>query len=547
VSGLIDWLGLPVRTPAALAFRAEPLWIGDAAAARRLLSGRFRFAGQEVEAPRLGPWRLSPPTPAFAAELHAFAWLDDLAAAGTREARRAAQSWVFGWIASFDEGAGPGWDAETAGRRARHWAERADFILKDASADLERRFLRALAIHARRLRKGAESAPPGLPRLRAASGLLHAALATRPEEGPRRAAARRLSEVAAQAIDEDGGLPSRNPEDLCEALIVLAAAARHLEAAGLEPEEGHARAVARAQPALRALRLRDGGLPRFHGGGPGAAGRLDHALSLAHPRRPAPPPERAMGFVRLAAGRSTAAIDAAAPPATPRAHASTLAFEFACGAARPIVNCGPAAALPDWADACRATAAQTALSLEGASSARISPSARGPGPHPFVQGPREVQAETAQDADGHWFLGAHDGYLETHGLIHSRRLFLSLDGRDFRGEDGLETPDDRARARHDKALKSRRLSPADGLAFALHFHLHPQAEAEPQDDGTIRLTCAGMAWSFTCLGGPAALQDSVFFEPGRPEPRATKQIVVTARTVNYAGRVSWGLRRADPA
>ncbi|MGM0586240.1 MAG: heparinase II/III family protein [Pseudomonadota bacterium] len=546
MSGLIDWLGLPVRTPKALAFRAEPMWIGDAAAARRLLAGRFRFAGREVQARELGPWRVSPPTPAFAEELHAFAWLDDLAAAGARQARGVARSWLFGWIAQYGEGAGPGWAPETAGRRALHWAERADLVLHDADADLERRFLRALAQHARRLRRQADSVPAGLPRLRATSGLLLAVMATEPGERPRRAAARRLAEAAETAIDAEGGLVSRNPEALCESLILLASTARHLEAAGLEPETAHARAVARAQSALRALRMRDGALPRFHGGGPGAPGRLDHALSLAHPRRGAPPRERAMGYVRLAAGRASAVVDAAPPPPTPGAHASTLSFEFACGAGRLIANCGPGARLADWADACRATAAQSALSLEGVSSARISPSAKGRGPHPFVQAPRDVPSETAHDGEGNWFLGAHDGYLDSHGLIHRRRLFLSLDGRDFRGEDVLEAPDSRARARFDRALRARQGDARAGLPFALHFHLHPRAEATADGDA-VALTLEGLTWRFTCLGGAPELHDSVWFEPDRPEPRATKQIVVTARAVEYAGRVSWGLRRADPA
>lgn len=547
MSGLLDSLGLGLRVPEALAFRPEPLWIGDAAAARRLMDGRFRFAGQEVRAKDLGPWRLTPPSAAFAAALHGFAWLDDLAAAGTREARRVAQSWLFGWIAQFGEGAGPGWAPETAGIRATAWMERADFVLRDASADLERRFLRALAIHERRLRKGMDSAPEGLARLRAAAGHLNCTLALHAEDGARRAAARRLAAAASLAVNEDGGLNSRAPERLCEALIALAAAARHLRDAGLEPEPDHAAAIARAQSALRALRMRDGGLPRFHGGGTGAAGRLDHALSLAHPRKAPPPRDRAMGFVRLAAGRATVVVDAARPPATPLAHASTLGFELAWGALRPIVNCGPAGeASGDWAAACRATAAQSSLSLEGVSSARIGSSARGPGPHPFGEGPREVEAETAQDAEGSWFLGAHDGYLGSHGLVHRRRLFLSHDGRDFRGEDVLESPDAAARKRFERAARAHPETGA-GLAFSAHFHLHPEVQATSRADGSVTLALDGTRWAFTVNGGEARLRDSVYFEPEQTDPRATKQVVVSTRAVEYGGRVSWGLRLGDPA
>ncbi|MGR3783756.1 MAG: heparinase II/III family protein [Albimonas sp.] len=540
MSGLLDSLGLGPRAPRELAFRAEPLWIGDAAAGRRLMGGTFRFAGQEVRARELGPWRLSPPSQDFADALHGFAWLDDLAALGTRDARRTAQSWVFGWIAQHGDGQGAGWGPEVAGQRAMHWLERAEFVLDGASDDLLRRFLKSLAVHAKRLRKGLDQAPEGLGRMRAASGLLHAVLATDASAAGRAAAARRLAAAAALAVDEDGGLASRNPERLCEALILLAVCARRLREAGVEPERAHAEAVFRAQSALRALRLRDGGLPRFHGGGPGAPGRLDHALSLAHPRKAPPPRDRAMGFVRLSAGRVTAAIDAAAPPKGRNAHASTLAFEMAVGGARLVVNCGPAgAAEGDWAAACRATAAQSALSIEGVSSSRISSTARGPGPHPFVEGPKTVEAETTQDLDGAWFLGVHDGYAASHGLAHRRRLFLSPDGRDFRGEDLLEPTDARTRARFEKVLRNH--GPV-GVPFAIHFHLHPDVEAE-LDGEIVILTLPESRWRFVVTGASAKLRDSVYFEPGEAEPRAARQIVVPARLTGDSAVVAWGFQR----
>lgn len=540
MSGLLDSLGLGPRVPRELCFRPEPMWIGDAAAARRLMSGVYLFAAHEVRAKDLGPWRIAPPTPAFAEALHGFGWLDDLAALGTREARRTAQSWVFGWIAAHGEGQGEGWAPEVAGLRAIHWLERADFVLDGASADLTRRFLKSLSIHVRRLRKTADQAPEGLARLRAASGLLHAVLATDPGEGARQAAARRLGAAAEQAVDADGGLASRCPERLCEALILLAAAARRLKEAGLEPEPPHMEAVFRAQSALRALRMRDGGLPRFHGGGPGDTGRLDHALSLAHPRKAPPPRDRAMGFVRLSAGRSTVVVDAAAPPRGPGAHASTLAFELAAGATRMVVNCGPAEAMGgDWAAACRATAAQSTLSIEGVSSSRIGASTRGPGPHPFVEGPRAVEVETAQDLEGAWFLGVHDGYAASHGLAHRRRLFLSPDGRDFRGEDVLEPPDARAAGRLRKALKPHG---ERGLPYALHFHLHPAVEAG-QDGEVVMLTLPEARWRFVVGGAEAKLRDSVYFEPGETEPRPTRQIVVASRLTGDSARIAWGFQR----
>ena len=521
--------------PRRLAHRLAPLWIGDAARARAILAGRWKLAGRELAAdPEAGPWRLAAPSKGFGAALHRFGWLDDLAAADTAAARRAAQSWTFGWIARFAEADGPHWAPEIAGPRLRAWLERSELILREASADLERRFAGAVHAHERRLSRAAGR---GEGVLEAAAGALLAELALSAADGPRRRAAKRLAAAADAAVAQDGGLAARNPEALGEALVALVSAERHLHDAGVEAEEGLTDAVHRLAAALRALRLRDGALPRFHGGGPGAPARLDHALALVRGHGGAERRDAAMGFTRLSAGRTSLVVDAAAPPETPEAHAATLAFELAHGTRRLVVNCGPGAALGgEWAAACRATAAQSTLSLDGVSSSRIAPDARGPGPHPFAHRPRRVGAETAQDLEGSWFLGAHDGWLDSHGLVHSRRLFLSPDGRDFRGEDLLEPPDPRAGARAARM--------AEGLGFSVRFHLPPEVAAVARADAEgVLLALPEGAWRVTARGGALELAESVYLDPALPAPVATKQVVVTGVVSDYSARVTWGFRR----
>ncbi|MEM1313675.1 MAG: heparinase II/III-family protein, partial [Pseudomonadota bacterium] len=188
-------------------------------------------------------------------------------------------------------------------------------------------------------------------------------------------------------------------------------------------------------------------------------------------------------------------------------------------------NSGPGAVFGgDWAAACRATAAQSTLSLSGVSSSRV-----GPGDGRFRSGPKAVAAETVQDLEGTWFLGEHDGYLESHGLVHRRRLFLSPDGRDFRGEDALISPAGAA---------------TEGMAFAIRFHLHPEAAEGVQalPDGA-RLTLPDGVWRFTLRGGEAALEESVFFDEAAEVPRATRQIVVSGRVAQGAARVVWSIAR----
>ena len=62
-------------------------------------------------------------------------------------------------------------------------------------------------------------------------------------------------------------------------------------------------------PTLRTLRHSDGGLARFHGGGRGLDGRLDHAL-LQSGNRDMNSDGLAMGFARLSSGRTSIIVDA---------------------------------------------------------------------------------------------------------------------------------------------------------------------------------------------------------------------------------------------
>ncbi len=539
------WIRLSHLGPASreIVFQPEPRWIGDAERAHALLDGVYRFAGQEIVAPGIGPWRLISPNEDFTDALHGFEWLDDCEAAGTRETRRTARSWVFGWIAQYVDGGGPGWKPEVVGRRLIHWISHAPLILDGKDADLTRRFLRACAIQARYLRRAARTAPAGLPRLEALCGWLYAALALDCLRAGLPQAKAALGAEVARCVDGDGGMDSRSPEELCETLVLLATAARTLEAAGEEPDQRHLDAIHRIVPALRALRLGDGGLARFHGGGAGAFGRVDHALTQAD-LRGAPRVARALGFHRLAAGRTLALIDVAPPPPTPLAQASTLGFELSSGAHRLIVAPGPGARFGSrWADICRVTAAHSTLTIERTSSARIAAAAKGPGPHPFAQGPGVVAAETAEDASGAWLMCSHDGYLPTHGLLHERRVFLSPDGRDFRGEDTLSAPTPRARKRFDKVVEGTR---SLGMRYSVRFHLHPDVDVRVDAKGAhVVLGLPDSDWTMSQDGGRISIEDSVFFDESSAAPRATKQIVVSARAKEYWGRVTWAFRRVD--
>lgn len=527
----------------------EPRTIGSFARGRQLCSGAFLFAGHLVEARDTPIWELPAPDPAFTAELHGFTWLDDLMAAGDAAAQERAQAWTHGWVQRYGAGAGPGWVPDLAGRRLIRWINHSVVLLNGRGREDSAAFFRTLARQTLFLARRWKAASPGLPRFEALTGLIYAGLSLEGMEAHVEAACTALARECRAQIDAEGGIPTRNPEELLEVFTLLNWAAVALSEAGRPAPQELLAAIARVAPTLRALRHADGGLARFHGGGRGLEGRLDQALATSGVRSVVEA-GLSMGFARISFGRTSVILDAAAPPFGPasvNAHASTLAFELTSGRRPLIVNCGSGATFgPDWRQAGRATASHSTLTIEGFSSARLG----GEGglsdrTGQIVDGPRDVRLEFTADEAGAGIVVGHDGYLASHGLTHIRHLNLGYDGRTLHGEDtvaAIEKPDERL---FDRALDRTRLR---GIPFTVRFHLHPDVDCA-LDLGGSAVSMAlrsGEIWIFRPAGkAHLSIEPSVYLEKGRLQPRATKQVVLTASAMNYATRVSWTLSKAQ--
>lgn len=519
--------------------------MGDAGRGQELVAGTWRALGYDIGVGRRSIWEVPLPSRRLEPERQACPWLDDLAALGSRPARVLAQAWVQDWIRRFGAGRGPGWEPEVAGRRAKRWAVHAAMLTQGLDKGGADRFWRALAAHQRYLSRAWELAPAGLPRLRALAGLVWSGIVL-PHPGHATALAE-MAALAEELVDAEGGTPSRAPQDLAEVLILLIWTARLLEDADQHAMAPHLQAIMRAVPVVRPLRLGDGGLACFHGGGTGSPERLDQALAelrlVAQPK-----PRLAMGFARLQGGRVVLLMDGAAPPvgaAAHRAHAATLAFEMSVGRQRLVVNAGAAEAFgAPWRVLARQTAAQSAAEVDGRSSARIETrglAARTFGPY-IGEGPALVSVRQAHDATGQWLLATQDGYVPSHGLIQERRIFVDARGREVRGEEILTVADARARAQFERAATGGR------LAFAARFHLHPDIDASVEAGGVVTLRFPSReVWMFRAGGGAIALEESIHFDSAAPRPQPTTQVVVRGEVVEYLGQITWSISRLSEA
>lgn len=527
----------------------DPRTIGSYAKGRQLMAGNFLFAGYLVEAPARSIWGINRPDDAFAAELHGFGWLDDLAAVGDVRARKLAQAWLVEWIDLYGRGKGAGWEPELAGRRVIRWINHALLLFKNLEKDSVERYYHSLGHQMRFLQKRWHAAPAGRARFEALTGLAYAGLALEGAGDLVAPAMQAIADECRERIDPKGGIPTRNPEELTEVFTLLNWAASALSEDGQMPNRQHLLAIERIAPTLRALRHSDGALARFHGGGRGAEGRLDQALAASGVRA-TKLDGLAMGYARLAAGRTSIVMDASAPPKrgySQNAHASTLAFEMTSGRRSLVVSCGAGAEFgAEWRRAGRATPSHSTLAIHGFSSSLFAPAHAGSSAGDLlVDGPSEVRVQRSSGLDGTSVLATHNGYSPTHGLLHVRRLDLSLDGCELLGEDTLGALSEPDRITFEALMTHNGLR---GVRFDVRFHLHPEVAVELDPDGaavTLSLK-SGEVWVFRHKG-PAkiAVDASVYLETGRLKPRMTKQIVLSDTVLDYSSRVSWSFSRVQ--
>ncbi|MEO9649468.1 MAG: heparinase II/III family protein [Roseobacter sp.] len=526
----------------------EPRTIGSFARGRQLMVGNYLFAGHLLAKPDVELWDLKAPNAEFDLELNGFQWLDDLAAVGDIPARDTAQRWLWGWIDRYGRGRGPGWTPDLTGRRLIRWINHALFLLRGNEGPDSDVFYRSLHRQTHFLAKRWQGAAHGLPRFEALTGLIYAGLSLEGMQAIAQPALKALEQECRKEIDAQGGVSSRNPEDLLEVFTLLTWTAAALSEADQTPPAELLEAIERIAPTLRALRHSDGGLARFHGGGRGAEGWLDHALAQAGVKR-RQPDGLSMGFARLSAGRTSVIVDASLPPngrASFNAHASTLAFELTSGRRQLVVNCGSGRTFgPDWRRAGRATPSHSTLALDGYSSARLGPGDPATGREELIEGPSHVPIDIGNASDGWRFQAGHDGFEQTHGLTHARTLEMTFDGRGLAGEDMLLAMSDPAKRRFDLTMDAAKLA---GIAFDIRFHLHPEVDATI-DLGGAAVSMAlksGEIWVFRHDGQQTlSLEPSVYLETGRLKPRAANQIVLSGRAMSYATRVRWSLSKAQ--
>lgn len=522
---------------------------GSYEAGRALLGGAYDFAGRSATATPETLWAVSAPSPEWAAAAQSFEWLDDLAAVGGEAARDAARRVVGAWVAAHDAYDDVVWSPPIVARRLRAWILNADLLVDSAAVRDGETTGGAIAAsiwaQCEWLFRVAGSSPPSLDQLRVAVALATAALAVEGLGGRRDAAFQSLRAAIDAGIAPDGGWIDRSPASAFEAFALLATLETHCQALDVEPPASLAPAIGSLGRAVRFFRCGDGGLPCFHGASEFGDGRVERLLARRRGLGDAPRSLPESGYEKLVGGRASVIVDVGRNEEgrdLPAAHASALALEVIAGRRRLIVNCGSGAGLePDKRLIFRSETAQSTVVVNDTPFTQRQSVSGGTA----LVGPPFARAERKEEPNGMWLIAAHNGYAARYGLTVSRRLFLSADGGDFRGEDTLAVERPEHKAALQRALqrlpRGRR---ARGLPFAVRFHLHADVVATIVADGeatTLRLP-HGEVWVMRQAGGALSLEGSLY--AGRQaRPETSNQIVIRGGAREDVTQIRWAFRR----
>ncbi len=523
-----------------LTIAPQDLRTADATRASEIYAGRFAFAGKVVICDRRSPFEMTPPSEEWAVTLLSFAWLRHLRAADTAITRANARALIDEWINLQGAWHPLGWRVDILSRRVLCWLSQSPFVLQEADAQFYRRFIRSQSRQVRYLRRSIKQSRDGLPRLQALIALTYATLCMQGQGGNLRGIARQLIEELRAQILPDGGHVSRNPGVLIELLVDLLPLRQLFSARNLQPPQALNNAIDRMMPMLRFFRHPDGNFAQFNGMGPTPVDLL--ATVLAYDDARGTPVSNAphSGYQRIDAADTVLLMDTGRPPPlalSQEAHAGCLSFELSWKQHRLVVNCGlPVVNRETWRQVARATPAHSTVTFNDQSSCRFLESGflrRLLGGIAIVSGPRDIAVDRESSADGTLLRTSHDGYADTIGIIHSRLVRLSADGRALDGEDSFTAAAGQAMARNDE--------------YAVRFHLHPSVKASRLSEGrgVILLLPDREVWTFSTLADAVELEESVFLS-GSDGPRRAVQIVIYGRAAE-TGKVRWSFRHTPPA
>jgi uncharacterized heparinase superfamily protein len=522
-------------SPERLILAPQDLRPGDPLVAIDMYSSRFFFAGRMIDCTGRDPFTLTSAPANWQKELHSFQWLRHFESSDRKLSISNAQALLTDWLSSHSRPSNIlAWDEEVTARRLISWLCHSVPLVQSAKPVFYRNWLKSIGKHIHFLKYRATDSEDGIPRLVVRIALVYAGLCVSGQTSGLRRWMASLDRELARQFFEDGGHISRNSLVIPDILVLLLPLRESFGKLGMAPSQTLVSSIDRMMAALKFFQLGDGNLARFNGVSSGRPDLVSTVLFYDDAPGTAPKSASQSGYQRLAMGDTIVLCDTGNPPPDPVSHCSqagTLSFELSCGSNLVMVNCGaPISQDGELSTLSRATAAHNTLTIADTSSSKYYT-----GRHfrkllsrKLLLGPRNTRSERYDGADAIVLEASHDGYAHRFGLLHSRSLKLSDNGRLLEGIDRLAPTGKRKRL------------PVD---FAIRLHLHPSVSVGKSGNGTgLVLMCgSGLVWKFTCPSIIPDVEESIFLASSSG-PKRTKQIILKGNTASIS-EVAWSLER----
>lgn len=536
-SGLYS-LTLGYGSPRSFFAVAPDSWPGDPAIGQRLIMGELLArgsAGAVAPDSQDPPWRRASAARHWLDALNGFSWLRDLRDCGDPAGATLAVRLVDDWSNREWRWSATSWRRDVLAERIVSWIRHYDWLASAADPGFPARFVFSLARQRQHLRRALRTGLVGHEAVAALKAIIYADLAFlrdgRRFERSLDQSLARLGRFVKRYVLHDGIVSERAPHLQLAVLRHLVDVQSALVSAERPVPAELVAAIERMAPMLRFFRHGDGGLALFNGSWEADRTIVDLVLARSGSGESAPVSALISGFQRLTAGTSLVIVDSGSPPGRGMdgiAHAGTLSFEMSAAHERLIVNCGTHPGAPrDWRRFMRFTAAHSTAVVDDTNSTEITDH----GSLEYRAG--NVLIDRAENDGAQWLDMCHDGYRSLYGMIHRRRLWLSADGGDLRGEDTFTGPDGRP-----VTVPDRR--------FIVRFHLHPAVKATLAQSGQavlMRLP-SGRGWRLRASGAGVGLAESIYLgEEGRL--RRTEQIVLVGQVPHEGATVKWALTRME--
>tara|TARA_R110000868_G_scaffold218576_1_gene468910 strand:+ start:58041 stop:59711 length:1671 start_codon:yes stop_codon:yes gene_type:complete len=518
-SPLYPFLEDPLVSPKNLSVTPPYIWTANKKHGQNILKNNtFEFINQAVAIGLDMRWHPKGTSSLWLYNLHYFHWLADLKECGD-EGQTKARELIESWLMNCNHFDMQTWHPYPLSLRLVNWLTHYHWLTEGMHKDVKDTFNQSLARQSEHLGHNLEWDVEGNHLIKNLKAMIYCGLCLPNQQTAYLDATTLLLEQINLQVNPDGGHYEKSPHYHVDVLKDLLDIQALILKAGQTPPTRLTEVIDRMAVALEFFCYKDKKLALFNDGCIGDKKEINAILKRCSTGETTPEELPETGYVKLERKKTMIMVDVGkcCPDSLPaHGHADTLSFEMCHGVERIFVNGGTYAYQHKKRNIFRGTSSHNTVSIDSQNSAEVWAA--------FRIGRRPENVEYTLKSEKNVGIGvdaSHDGYRHIKAT-HNRKIFLSEDGADIRGEDII------INKKHQKVLA--------------HFHLHPDVKCKILNHEEAEITTAkGVKLSFIAKGGRLYDAHSEY-APQFGELLIGKQLVIKGNYRQNTCTLKWAIK-----